>query len=149
MARKNITFEVPGQPKSKGRARSTKAGHHYTPRATTVYETAIEWSASLAINAWKLDGGYTLRDPIPWLGFMRVTIMANIEIPKSWSKAKHLLAIDGLTVRPGKPDLDNYLKIVLDALNGVVYKDDAQVQQVSGLKRYSANPCMIITVEEL
>lgn len=37
--------------------------------------------------------------------------------------------------RRGKPDVDNLLKTVLDALNGVAYKDDQQVESLHGVKR--------------
>lgn len=33
-----------------------------------------------------------------------------------------------------KPDIDNVLKAVLDALNGVAYKDDSQVVEVRVVK---------------
>jgi len=35
-----------------------------------------------------------------------------------------------------KPDTDNLAKFVLDALNGVYYKDDSQVYSLRVLKRY-------------
>lgn len=35
-----------------------------------------------------------------------------------------------------KPDTDNLAKFVMDALNGVYYKDDSQVYQLTVLKRY-------------
>ena len=42
-----------------------------------------------------------------------------------------------------RPDLDNYLKLLMDAMNGLVWKDDAQVCYVSAFKtyiRYVVNP---------
>ena len=35
-----------------------------------------------------------------------------------------------------KPDVDNYLKFVLDCLNGLAWKDDGQVVEVWGWKVY-------------
>jgi Holliday junction resolvase RusA-like endonuclease len=152
MARKKITFEVAGIPRGKGRPRFGK-GTVYTPRQTKAYEQSVAWEAKLAIEAWKHDMGHIEVEPIPWQFFVIVTIMVNVPIPKSWSQKKRMNAIDGLLIRPGKPDIDNYLKIVCDAMNGVVYVDDAQIQQVSALKRYSPISKdftgMIITVEEL
>jgi len=37
-----------------------------------------------------------------------------------------------------RPDVDNLLKLVLDALNGIAYGDDAQVVAITGQKRYCA-----------
>ena len=45
-------------------------------------------------------------------------------------------------------DLDNHLKSVLDALNGIAYLDDCQVVQISGSKNFG-DPKIIIQVEEL
>ena len=38
-----------------------------------------------------------------------------------------------------RPDLDQYIKLVLDALQGVLYKDDSQVVDIYASKRYSWN----------
>jgi Holliday junction resolvase RusA-like endonuclease len=46
-----------------------------------------------------------------------------------------------------KPDIDNVLKIVLDALNGVAYKDDSRVVSVSGRKIYSMTPKIVIEMK--
>ena len=45
-------------------------------------------------------------------------------------------------------DVDNFLKAVLDALNGICYVDDRQVVQVSGTK-FFGEPNIVITLEEL
>ena len=38
-----------------------------------------------------------------------------------------------------KPDLDNYIKSVLDALSGLAFPDDAQVTTIVAKKRWSTN----------
>jgi Holliday junction resolvase RusA-like endonuclease len=38
-----------------------------------------------------------------------------------------------------RPDIDNCLKLVLDALNGVFFKDDAQIVQLDCSKQYVKN----------
>ncbi len=43
-------------------------------------------------------------------------------------------------------DLDNHLKSVLDALNGIAYLDDCQVVQISGSKNFG-EPKIMITLE--
>ena len=45
-------------------------------------------------------------------------------------------------------DLDNYLKIVMDAMNGFVYLDDSQINEIHATKSYSKNePFTRIIVE--
>lgn len=47
-------------------------------------------------------------------------------------------------------DVDNMLKLVLDALNGVAYDDDHQVVEVSAIKVLSAHtPRTIVRIEQL
>jgi Holliday junction resolvase RusA-like endonuclease len=47
-----------------------------------------------------------------------------------------------------KPDIDKLLRCVLDALTGIVYKDDGQVVGVLCIKRYDDRPRVEITVRE-
>lgn len=39
-----------------------------------------------------------------------------------------------------RPDLDNLLKAVKDALKGVIWRDDSQVVEIHAQKRYAAGP---------
>jgi len=69
-------------------------------------------------------------------------------IPVSWSKAKRQQAESG-TIRPvGKPDLDNYIKAIMDAGNGILWVDDSQVCELHSSKAYGS-PCIEVTVMEL
>ena len=52
----------------------------------------------------------------------------------------------------GRTDLDNYVKAVLDACNGIVYHDDRQVTNLVASKRYALDERFAgvsVTVEEL
>jgi Holliday junction resolvase RusA-like endonuclease len=75
----------------------------------------------------------------------KVHILAQFEIPKSWSKKRRDAAIIG-EVFPGRPDIDNIVKAVLDACNGVTFEDDAQVFRIMATKRYG-DPMILVTVE--
>jgi Holliday junction resolvase RusA-like endonuclease len=74
----------------------------------------------------------------------KVLIRAQFEIPKSWTKAKKLQA-EQREIYPGKPDIDNVAKIVLDALNGIVFEDDAQVHALRVFKAYG-EPCLSVEI---
>lgn len=69
--------------------------------------------------------------------------------PKSMSRKRQYQALMG-EVRPTtKPDLDNLLKSVKDALNGVAYVDDSQIVTITAEKAYGEQPKTIIQVTAL
>ena len=47
-----------------------------------------------------------------------------------------------------KPDLDNIAKGILDAMNGIIYKDDVQVVRLSLQKHYSTEPGVYTMIRE-
>jgi Holliday junction resolvase RusA-like endonuclease len=109
----------------------------YTDSKTTSYEAVISKQARHAMGQWEV-----LTTPIS----MRV--IAFYGIPVSWSKRKQQQAISGQLI-PGKPDLDNVAKAVLDALNGVIYLDDKQVVRLVAEKKYSFDPRVEVYVHEV
>lgn len=134
-----VSFVVPGEPVAKGRPRFTANGHAYTPEKTTNYETLVRWEYHLQTN------GFRFADEAE-LG-MRVE--AFFDIPKSKSKrAQHDMEI-GLVHHTKRPDADNLLKAIADALNHVAYKDDSAICYVEVTKKYSRTPCARITIWEL
>ena len=136
-----ITFTVEGKPQGKARARTfynNKLGRmqSITPERTKSYEDLIRWSYTAA-------GGKYLGETT-----LQVDIRAYYPIPKGFSKAK---ANDAVTqkLRPTtKPDCDNIIKVVLDALNGVAYYDDKQVICVSCNKYYGETGYLQVTIAE-
>ena len=119
-----ISFVVEGPPVAKARARSGQ-GIFYTPAKTKAYEQAVAWSARKAMR------GHELFD-----GAVELSLMVHISVPKSWPNKKKDQAAMGFIRPTARPDLDNYLKIVCDGLNGIVWKDDAQVVRVEASKLY-------------
>lgn len=131
-----IKFEVPGQPVGKGRPRFVrKTGHAYTPKKTQVYEDGLRRAGEQAMRDDPL-----LTCPIS------LYVCAYFQVPKSWSKKKQQLAYDGVILPTGRPDGDNVLKAVGDALNGVVWRDDSQVVFGQIKKLYSLEPKTEVTV---
>lgn len=125
---KEIVVEV-DQVVGKQRARTVRANgvtRSYTPHKTVEFESAIR-------NAW-LDRAGTKYACFTGPVTVRVLYMRELakSNPKYWGGRKDM----------GKPDVDNVLKSVLDALNGVAYKDDVQVfaAGVEKLER-SGNGC--------
>lgn len=136
-----IKFTVPGNPVAKGRARSFirngKIGH-YTPNKTVSYENLVKIMAAEA-----MDG----LNPIDEAVLMNVGLY--VQIPLSWAQKKQMEARNG-EIRPlSKPDLDNYIKAISDAMNGVVFHDDKQIVELSVKKYYSDLPRAEIEIKSL
>lgn len=135
-----VTFTVPGTPQGKGRPRFGN-GRTYTPKKTLRYETLIR-------EAYKLQSG-TYFGEAP----LRMRITAYFPIPKSYTKKRRGEIVSGRQYPTKKPDGDNIEKAVLDALNGVAYKDDIQVIELTWSKRYALagdrSECLLISLEEV
>lgn len=135
-------FLVEGKPQGKQRARTfydkrADKMRSITPEVTKSYEDLIRWS-------YKAAGGQYIGESL-----IRVEIEAFYPIPKSWSKKKRAEVIKD-TIRPTtKPDCDNIIKVVLDALNGVAYYDDKQVIGTSCEKYYGDTGYLKIVVNEV
>lgn len=132
-----IVFEVPGEPRGKGRPRFTKEGHAYTDSETRAYEKKIMAYYRQQLRDFRWGDG----------ACVSVEVTAVYPIPKSTTKAS-LAAIQAGRILPKrKPDIDNVLKVVLDSLNGIAYKDDSQVVMISGKKIYGHEPKLIIEMK--
>jgi Holliday junction resolvase RusA-like endonuclease len=68
---------------------------------------------------------------------------------KSFSKKKADAAAEGTLRLVTKPDVDNYVKGVKDALKNVIWKDNSQVVDLSVSKFYSKTSWIEVLVEEL
>ena len=137
-----IVFTVEGKPQGKARARTfynKKLGRmqSITPEQTKSYEDLIRWSYTSA-------GGKYLGETT-----LQVDIQAFYPVPKSFSKAKTNDAVTQKLRPTTKPDCDNIIKVVLDALNGVAYYDDKQVICVSCNKYYGETGCLKVTITEV
>lgn len=122
-----VEIELTGQPIGKGRPRFTRTGHTYTPQKTKEYERRLH-AAAWAEMA-KHDIEMTDRP-------VAIEIIAFMDIPKSWSKIKRLEAEYGAISPVGTPDVDNIAKIVLDGIQGTLFKTDAQVTSLKCKKTF-------------
>ena len=76
-----------------------------------------------------------------------VSLKFKIKIPASWSKKKRLEREN--TYCNNNSDIDNYIKAILDSLNGVYFLDDRQVVEVFASKKYSNDPKILFTMMEM
>ncbi|KKL87653.1 hypothetical protein LCGC14_1932580 [marine sediment metagenome] len=117
-----LSFTVPGEPTPKARARTVR-GHSYTPERTRLAEETVGWTACGAIGS---TGGIK-SDPQSRFGLF-VT---------AYCKSKRAIRSDG----------SNFLKLVEDALNGIVWADDWQVFDTRCLKvPVTENPRTEVTI---
>jgi len=140
-----IRIVIDGIPVAKARARvrvvnSAKGSFAsaYTPSSTRKYEDVL-----------RLAAGSSMAGRTPLAGPVKVRVVALLGIPKSLSKAKRADAIEGIIWPVTKPDVDNYAKSALDALNTIVWNDDSQVVDLTISKFYDEKPRLIIEVTPL
>lgn len=136
-----LRFTVLGEPQGKGRARvGNIAGRArmFTPAKTVQYENLIALMAQDAMGGAEQFAGPVL---------LEVTM--HCPVRASWSKKKQAQALAGEMYPTSKPDADNCLKAVCDALNGVAWKDDTQVTDVRMRKRFSETPRVEVIITPL
>lgn len=78
---------------------------------------------------------------------IKVDMLFCLPIPQSVTKKRRLDMIGGVERHTKKPDTDNLIKAVLDALNGVAYEDDAQIVMIAARKCYSVHPHIEIRIQ--
>lgn len=66
-----------------------------------------------------------------------------------FKRTKHTIKTDSYHFRSKKPDSDNLDKLVMDSMNGVLYKDDAQVCILHCEKRYNDIEGIHLSAEEM
>ena len=77
-----------------------------------------------------------MRGLSPFLGPVKVSIVARYTPPASWANWRREYAMEHQTPKATKPDFDNIAKLVGDACNGIVWADDAQIAHCDVDKTY-------------
>ena len=118
-------------PIPKGRPRFY-GGHAVTPEKTRKYEKLIRDSWEHGI----VEGEYLV-----------IAMAFTMPIPQSYSNKKKK-ELEGQP-HTKKPDLDNLVKAVLDALNGVAYMDDSRISNINASKEYGREPSVWIGIHDI
>lgn len=132
---------VYGKPQGKARPRAAMRNGRtvvYTPKETKQYERQIALAYLASGKAMYKRGSHVV-----------IEITAYMPIPASASKIKRQKMLKNEIAPAAKPDLDNIAKIVLDGLNGVAYEDDAQIAELSAVKKYGEIPRVEFDVYEV
>lgn len=128
-----ISFEIPVAPTAKARAKKyfnqkTQKMQSWTPAKTRNFENDVR------DYALKFKPDQPLEIPL------KVSVFFYIQKPKK-PKFKYPAT---------RPDLDNYLKSVLDGLNGIMFKDDNCVCEILTAKVYTQDyPKILVVVQEM
>ncbi|MFS1511864.1 RusA family crossover junction endodeoxyribonuclease [Chengkuizengella sp. SCS-71B] len=135
-----IKFVVNEEPVAQARPRvTTKNGKPrlYDPDKSKYFKQLVAMKAKQYAPETLLD--------CPLL--LRITFYRSI--PKNFTIAKRKQIEDG-ELRPiTKPDIDNYVKAIKDALNKVIWTDDSKVVELHASKFYSEYPRVVIEIRRL
>lgn len=111
----DIFFPVKPMPKLRARVVGT---HAYTPKKTLDAEIELK----ILVHTLLPKGFEMYECPL------HVIVQFYLAKPKSVKKT-HEYPI-------GRPDLDNYVKLISDAMNGIIWKDDSLIVSLTAEKRY-------------
>ena len=136
-----IHFKYRGEAVGKGRPRVTRRGNHvhtYTPEKTRMFEDAMRFEL-MASTCEKL--------PVYPAGIpLKAEIVIGMKVPSSYSNKKREKCLSGEIAPTKKPDVDNVLKSIFDALCGFAMDDDNQIIEVVAEKLYTEEPFVEVTI---
>lgn len=136
-----VEFTVYGEPQGKGRPRFSTFGGHVTTRTpdqTVVYENLVR-------TEYHRQSGKRFPDD----AMLDVRIFAFYAIPKAVSKKKRKAMLNRELRPTKKPDFDNIGKVICDSLNGIAYRDDAQIVDSMVRKFYDDTPRVVVSISEI
>lgn len=128
-----MKITINGRPTPAARPRVTRHGT-YNPKQKQQEKLSFEIKSKLPLSH------------IPSVKPIELSLFFFMPIPNSLSTKKKELLIGQPHTR--KPDIDNLSKQVLDAANGVLYKDDSQIYELVTQKTFSNEPRTVIIIEE-
>lgn len=135
-----ITFDIEPVSQLRPRFSIKPFPHEYDPPKVKKYKQDVGYLAKFKMHALGQK---------PLDGPLQVKIAFYRPVQKSISKKERLRRLNSVTLPAVKADIDNYVKAFLDALNGVVWVDDALITDLHAIKRYSDKPRIDLEVNKL
>lgn len=141
-----IYFKVDEEPVAKARPREVRYRKDgwkgtYTPKKTRDYEEKVKF-AFMSQTCEKMPV-YPKGVPL----MVEATFAKSV--PKSYTKKKREACLNGDMLPTSKPDIDNYLKAMLDAINGLAFEDDSQIVMTMAEKIYAEQPYVEIKIRAM
>jgi Holliday junction resolvase RusA-like endonuclease len=125
-----LKIEIEGDPIPLARARGARSGF-YDPQHIAKRNFAIDVLS-------KIPRDKLIETPISF------DLIFVIKMPKSWSLKKRAKILDSPHAQT--PDIDNLVKFIFDALNGVIYNDDSQIFKVEAVKMWGESGKTIMEI---
>jgi Holliday junction resolvase RusA-like endonuclease len=132
----HLEIHIPGPAVAQSRPRFARRGNHVATYDATPSRDYKSWVKQCAIEAMKQSNAGLIPREVPLKIVIAVTISRPASIPK-----KRLMP----TV---KPDLDNIVKTIQDALEGIVYQADQQIVSIFSDKQYGFADCVSVGISE-
>ena len=137
----DITFIVPGNPQELKRHRTFRRGTF-----TGQYDPSKGDKADFLAKAMLFKPDVPFDEPLS------VALSFYFQRPKAHyrsGKKAHLLKENAPIWHTKTPDADNLVKFVCDALNGIFWKDDSRICELSIVKQFSITPHIGIQIKRL
>lgn len=141
----SLTFHIDCDPRGQGRPRfRVLAGHVHPYKAAedVAWEKAIRQAF---VDEALTDKHWPMRSEKP----VGVYVRAIQPVAASMSKKRREQILNYEIIPTKKPDLDNIVKSVLDALNKIAWKDDTQVVSITAAKLHGERPGLTVRVWEV
>lgn len=147
-------FVLPGPPRGKQVAQITR------------FSTFIPAKTRAEMDATRMIARIAMAGREPFTGPVELKLAAYMPVPKSWPRKRREAALAGKILPITKPDGSNIQKLaedailppkltkasakyVTEAMMRVVIRDDSQITDWRGWKRYSAEPRLVVVVTEI
>jgi Holliday junction resolvase RusA-like endonuclease len=137
-----IELKIAGKSSTKQRPRfNTQTGRTYTPASNIISENDVR-------SIWRENGEPRIDDE----SAISIYVEVFVQRPSNHFNTKGQLNKKGLAnpiPRNKKPDLDNAIKLIMDALNSRAYKDDVQIAKIQAERVWGDWPETIVTIGSL
>lgn len=137
-----MKFEFDIEPVEQARPRATRMGKEirlYDPKKVAIFKRQL----GMLARQQMLDRGLE-----PFDGPLEVCMEFYRPVQESLSKKERSRRLSGVHRPTVKPDLDNYIKSTLDALNGIIWTDDNCIVSLAAEKYYADKPHLVVEIRE-